>query len=639
MAQKRPSSRQALAAAAARRQERRLLIGLLAAALAITAAVFLPSFANQFLNWDDTSNVLENAPIRAFTWPHLQAYFTQPLMGMYSPLVYVSYAADFAIGALNPFTYHATNLLLHLVNVTLVGLIVFALVESAWPAAIVAALFAVHPANVAAVAPISVRSSLLYAAFFLAAYLAYLGYLKRPSAGSFGLSFLLFLLSALSKSSAIVFPLLLVLTDLYRRRAWPWKVALEKVPFFLTSLVFGVVTLNFRSDRLNALRAPVYSLLERLCLAGYGVMHYVRTLIAPISLSAYYPYPERANGWLPLHVILGPVFVLALASLALLWKAQRRLLAYGGLFFLINIVLILKVVPLGEEFAADRYLYLASIGVFLIGVELWRQSGKTMQRAGLAVAAVLLVVFSVAAHGRVSAWKDSITFYDDILAKYPKAVFAYSNRAAARLTDQQDPAAAVRDCDAAIALDASYAEAYFNRGIAEMMLRKHPEALADANKSVELNGTRRQYFQLRAEARLAAGDAVGSLADSTKAIALDPQAFDIAKTYLSRGVARISLFDAKGASEDFTKAIEFDPKLGDAYQNRGNACALLGDSVGAIANFTKAIELNPGSAGAYLVRGRVRVRTGDRAGGCGDLAQAAKLGRSDANDLAQQYCK
>jgi hypothetical protein len=82
-------------------------------------------------------------------------------------------------GALNPSTYHTTNLLLHRVNVMLVGLIVFALVERTWPAAIVAALFAVHPANVAAVAPISVRGSLLYAAFYRAAYFAYLGYLKR----------------------------------------------------------------------------------------------------------------------------------------------------------------------------------------------------------------------------------------------------------------------------------------------------------------------------------------------------------------------------------------------------------------------------------------------------------------------------
>jgi tetratricopeptide (TPR) repeat protein len=641
MARTLPSSSkaQAAATAAATRKERRLLIGLIAVTLAITVAVFLPSFANNFLNWDDSSNVLENMPIRAFTWPHLQAYFTQPLMGMYTPLVYISFAADFAIGALNPLTYHTTNLLLHLANVVLAGLIVFALVKRAWPAAIVAALFAVHPANVAAVAPISVRSSLLYAAFYLAAYLAYLGYLKQPSAARLGVSFLLFLLSALSKSSAIVFPLVLVLTDLYRRRAWSWKVALEKAPFFLLSLVFGIITLQFRSDRLQALSAPAYPIVERLCLACYGVMHYVRTLVAPLRLSAFYPYPERANGRLSLYVYLGPVFVLALVGLAWLWKSQRRLLAFGGLFFLINIALILKVVPLGEEFAADRYLYVASIGVFLMGVELWRHWSKRVQQAGLAVAAVLLVVFSVTAHDRVDAWKDNITFYGNIIAKYPNAVFALSNRAAAWIADRHDPAAAMRDCDAALSADAGYAEAYFNRGIAEMMLRKFPEALADANKAIELSGGRQGYLQLRAEARLAVGDAKGALADSTQAITLDPQASDIAKTYLSRGVARISLDDAKGASADFTKAIELDPKFGAAYQSRGNARALLGDSAGAIADYTKAIELDPGSAAAYVMRGRVRMLIGDRADGCRDLVQAANLGRSDARELARQLCK
>ena len=87
------------------------------AILALTASVHARAFGNPFLFFDDPQNVLDNPSIRALTLPHLKIYFTTPLLGMYSPLVYLSFAVDYAIGGFDPRAYHATNLALHLTNV------------------------------------------------------------------------------------------------------------------------------------------------------------------------------------------------------------------------------------------------------------------------------------------------------------------------------------------------------------------------------------------------------------------------------------------------------------------------------------------------------------------------------------------
>src|SRR6187549_3106623 len=120
----------------------------LALVLVLTSLVYSSSFPNALLNWDDSANVTQNSAIRALTVSNVREWFTQPLLGMYSPLVYASYAVDYRVGGLNPVAYHATNLILHLACVLLVYGIVARLTARSAGALLAAAVFAVHPANV-----------------------------------------------------------------------------------------------------------------------------------------------------------------------------------------------------------------------------------------------------------------------------------------------------------------------------------------------------------------------------------------------------------------------------------------------------------------------------------------------------------
>ncbi len=631
-------------------------IALIAGAiLLLTAVVFSSAFSNRFLNWDDPANVTQNPYIRAITWDAVKAWFTTPLLGMYTPLVYLSYAIDFRLGHLDPFAYHLTNLLLHLLNAALVLLIVFRLTSSTTTAAIVSALFAVHPVNVAAVTPVSVRSSLLYSLFYLSAYLAYLRHVTGQ-VGQVGkalphppdqphlpspwlwLSWLLFSMSVLAKSAAVVFPVLLLLTDWYSRRPFTRRRVLEKIPFFAVALAFAIVGFVFREDTAAMATASEFQVGERFCLAVYSLLRYGAELVAPIGLSAYYPYPERVGGHLPLAIYLAPVVVAAAAWLVARARAKRPLVVFGALFFLVHVLLVLKVIPVGAEWMADRYLYLPSIGLFLVAIEICRPAVRRIGKPAVAAVAVWVAVLSVAAYARNGAWKDDLTFYGDIIATYPNAPIAYSNRAAAKLREAGDPTGALADCERAIRLDPAYADAHFNCATAKMMLHRAADALRDVNTAIELNAGRSEYYQVRADARLAVGDYTGAIADSDRTIALDPHRAEVYMAYVSRGIARVSLSDARGALRDFDAAIALDPTVAVVYQNRANARAMAGDATGALADYDSAVALDPSLGTAYYYRGLLKEKLGNGNSSCDDFRAASGRGVAAARLLVSRAC-
>jgi tetratricopeptide (TPR) repeat protein len=569
--------------------------------LALTAAVYSSSFSNGFLSWDDPVNVTGNTAIRSFTPAHLRAFFTQPLLGVYSPLVYLSYALDYRLGDLKPGMYHATNLALHLVCVSFVFAITRRLTGRAWAALLMAALFAVHPANVAAVTPISVRSSLLYAAFYLGAYLSYLSYPSYLSYRSYLLTFILFLCAALSKPAAVVFPVLMLLTDVYRDRQLSRQVWLEKVPFVLASIVIGGLALTFRTDM--ATGSPLEtSLLERVSLAAYQLGFYAVHAVFPLSLSTYYPYPERTGGALPAATWLAPI-VLVIAGWLIIRARQHRWLAFGVLFFVLHLALVLKLVPLGAEFTADRYLYLPLAGVCVLAVEFGARLSLRAQRALTLLALVLAAVWSVQSWRYSTAWRDDMTFYSRIIDRYPQAAVAYANRAATRL-QLSDIDGAWRDSSEAIRLDSTNVQGFFNRATAEVLQGRVRDALADADRAIALDPRQPASFALRAQIRLSMQDFAGARDDAGKAIELAPDADDVFKPLAARGMAR----------------------------------AMLGDGPGALTDLDRAIAVHPQEPALFFNRGQVRLALNDIAGGCADLRVAVAGGRDDAAQLARQRC-
>ena len=72
---------------------------------------------------------------------------------------------------------------------------------------------------------------------------------------------------------------------------------------------------------------------------------------------------------------------------------------------------------------------------------------------------------------RCEIWKNSITLWDNVLEQFDKALHALNNRADAYYKNGNYELA-VKDLDKAIALNSSYAMAWYNRGNAFGQLGK-----------------------------------------------------------------------------------------------------------------------------------------------------------------------
>lgn len=176
--------------------------------LVIVIVSFYPCLQNKFTNWDDDLYVTDNKTIQSAGPAKLKNIFTTLFIAHYQPVTVLSYALEYHFFKLDPFYYHLTNLILHLLNCLLVFWLIYLLSNSLLVAALTAVFFGIHPLQAESVAWISERKNLLYAFFYLGAMISYIYYLSRAKKLKYYIFCLsLFILSLLSKSAAVTLPL------------------------------------------------------------------------------------------------------------------------------------------------------------------------------------------------------------------------------------------------------------------------------------------------------------------------------------------------------------------------------------------------------------------------------------------------
>ncbi len=337
----------------------------LIAGLLLTLLVYFPSLINGFTNWDD-NEYINNPFVNNLSLAGVVKTFSIYFSGNYHPLTLISLGLDHMIGGNNPFIYHFTNLLLHLLNTLLVFLLVKRLTQNNLLALLTFILFGVHTLHVESVAWVSERKDVLYSFFYLASLIIYTSYASGRKGVFYGLSILFFLLSLLAKGQAIMLVVILPLIDYVKGRKWfSLKVLSEKIPFFLLSLLF--ILIAFRAqESANAIDYSYFTRPERFAFASFGMAQYLIKSILPLGLSAYYPYPPRLlSGGIPsfywLYIISLPIF---LTGSYFLFK-RSRIYAFGLCMFFLNLLPLLQLIPVGGAMMADRYFYMPSVGLLL----------------------------------------------------------------------------------------------------------------------------------------------------------------------------------------------------------------------------------------------------------------------------------
>ncbi|MBI5806198.1 tetratricopeptide repeat protein [candidate division TA06 bacterium] len=564
------------------------MILVLTALALLVLAVFSPCISNGFINLDDNSYIVENSLIRNISPANIKSWFSSGYEGNYYPLVLLAYALEYKVNGPDPKVYHITGIILHLLNVFLVFALFFLLLKNGWTAGIITALWAVHPLRVESVAWAASQKDLVYTCFALLSLVTYLRYKNQGSLRDYAASLSLFLLACFSKGMAVALVPVLFLADHFLSKPFSRRSWLEKAPYAALAIVFGVISYHVQgqSQFIQTSRPLTANLLT----AGYGFVFYIIKLTAPFRLSAFHPYPGTPLPWtFYLASIASVLTVIAL----LIWGRRNKTVFFGGMFYLVTILPVLQIVPVGGFAAAERYSYFASLGlVFIAGSYLYKMF-RGVSRQVMAAAVILLVLITtaegLAAYQRCFVWRNSLTLWSDAINKYPGAnSFAHNHRGNAYdLQGRNDQA--VDDFTKAVNIDPRNFAAWYNRSCVYLKLNRPDEAIEDCSR----------------------------------AIVLDPA---YAKAYSSRGLAYGMKKQYDSSLSDLSRAITLSPKDPLFYYDRATTYGQMKNYLLAIADFSRAIELDPGYGQAYYYRGYTYYMTGDRRQAEQDVQRAKSLG-------------
>jgi tetratricopeptide (TPR) repeat protein len=597
--------------------------------LLLTFLVYLPSLANQLTNWDDNSYLLNSPWVHDLSFRRLAGLFspTTYVLGNYHPLTLLSYALEWYFFGSSPLVYHVTNLLLHLVNTLLVWRVIMALTEgNARSALVTAALFALHPMHVESVAWVSERKDVLHTAFFLGSLELYLRHaatgLRRHLAGSL----VLFLLSLLAKGQAVVLPVVMLLADAYRRRPPTRTSLLEKAPFFVLALVFGVLAViaqraggNVHNNELPLWQSPFF--------AACGLLLYLVRFVVPAPLSAFHPYPAVTGGIPPLWVLGAPFVVLAIAILVHRARSKQRDLAFGILFFALTIAPVLQFLPVGRAIVAERYTYVPYIGLCWVVGQAWTGApgagGRPLPAALRALIVAGIACFALLSGLRTRAWRDGEALWTDVLAKYPSCTLALFNRSSLYMDLGRNDAAAT-DAARLVALRAQDPLALNQYGAALNARGRYREAVSVLDRGVAIDSTNHRLYVNRGVAYAGLGMDAPALRDLTHGLRIEPTD---SPARLARGnlyADRLQRDDL--AAADFAEVVAREPEHAIARCNLGLVLYRSGRLLDALEQLNRAAESAPRSPKVYQVRARVWAALGDSSRALSDVITMQSLG-------------
>jgi len=173
-----------------------------------------PVLQNKFVDWDDEIYLSGYGPVHlGLTWQGIQYAFTSVRQMYWQPVTWLSFELDVAIFGTNLPAHHFVSILLHALTAGLLALLFRRMGASPYLAMAGSALWALHPLRVESYAWIAERKDVLFAFFVMAALLLYTRYAKSPSLQRFLLWMGCAFLALMSKPTAMVLPVLLILLD------------------------------------------------------------------------------------------------------------------------------------------------------------------------------------------------------------------------------------------------------------------------------------------------------------------------------------------------------------------------------------------------------------------------------------------
>jgi hypothetical protein len=560
--------------------------------IAVLAAAAFAVFANNYRHdypLDCGHLLLENSYVRSLKF--IPQYFLDgrtltslPANADYRPVLQATYAINYAISGYDTWSWHLTQILLHLACVLGLYFLCRRILQQFYPDApplerttvplVPALLFAVHPTTSGVVNYLSARSSLLVAAFLLPSIVLYMRPRHHDSLSTAPVAAaVLYALALFSKIEAIgALPVYLLYDVVQTARRRAGNPTAGSRGGFLRDIVATLKPATLKSLWIFLAITGIYLACYWRAMVGYhqsarhaadmtsavylftqttAWWHYVLTWFAPVNLVAdNLVYPIFRSLFAP-EVLLAIAGWVLVAGLIMWWYPRYAYLAFAVISALAIISPTSSVMPLAEMVNEHRpYLPLAllsltwtipaSLFAFRVG-----RSHAVARVCAVTGLVVLLTAFFVLTFQRNRVFANEESYYGDIVKKAPSSR-AYVNYGLTfmRRGQYQD---ALKYYRLALELAPNWHIIHINLGIVYQQLGNWEQARYHLDRAVQTEQYSAQALVYRGEYFLKRKDYAAALRDFEASIPLSREMFAI-----YRGIAT-----ASAGLGDWRKSVDY----------------------------------------------------------------------------------
>ncbi len=428
-------------------------------ALILAATVpYVNALTNGFI-WLDRPEILEGRLLidSLSELIHAAWYNDNNYSGYHRPIYNAIHSFDYLIWKENPIGYHLSSVVLHMLNVILIYYLLSKLTSRTHISFYVALFWGLHPVNTAAVSLIHSKADLLVTFFSLGSFIVSFLYVQhnRKTMAAWCLPILagiLYLLALLSKETALICPLVLVIILLSREKKSDVCPAAGN-SYALLLVVFGVVTIAYILHRLLVISFDTpenkMPLLDRMLTFIPVYLAYMTKSLSTIELTT--------NDAVLIWRYYGMIFPIMLLVLLIVLAAQILVAIKnpkclpGILWFNLYLLPVAQVFPI-LHFRADRFLYIPSIGLIwatVVFVEDMAARFRNKNFGGVIFRSLQLLVLVIAGYFFIRIWernkdfKHDDVFFEELTAKHPECREAHSFLALEYLSREEFERAAV----------------------------------------------------------------------------------------------------------------------------------------------------------------------------------------------------
>lgn len=496
-----------------------------------------PSLMGGFV-YDDEAQIVDNPYIKSFVY--LPKVITSCIWEIslpacknytlyYRPLHSLSYIFTYAVSS-EPWIFHLVNLAYYAIFCYLLLLLLSALLKNRLAVYVVLFLFLLHPIHSEVVIWIGAVPELLLGIFALLMFLAHISHYRYKD----WLTAVFYFLALLSKETAIVLPVFLLLYDYFAKK--------EKINWVYIKQLwrFGAIFAIYLVMRLYAVGLPAKRIggqelhfLERFYGIVYAFGEYIKKTIYPHDFNLHIPFEPLTS---VLDGRLWPAAILCLAFLIFFTyglRTRKNIIVIGLSIFVL--FLLPPLIPMflgGEYLIAERYLFLPSLGFAIVFgayiAQFLGSKNKTKQLAAWFFLCAIFALYAKAAYAQNIFWRSSKVLYEHVHLQnvkrgYPVDSVYFNLALIAEEEGDIDKARKIYEEIISNTKDIQAREegAYNNLGNIYYEEGKVDEAIELFKKAIEINKKHRFAFHNLAVALLDKGMYADAIQHDIKALGVD----------------------------------------------------------------------------------------------------------------------